>query len=88
MPFVAVPSVKPGVTVRPPGTARSRVTLKVSASPSVAEASAIVTLGAVESQAAVAATFSGGPVLRPSVAVLASTVTVTSSPSLGVTPSV
>ena len=43
MPSVAVPSVKPGVTFRPPATALSSVTVKEIASPSLAEASAIVT---------------------------------------------
>ena len=43
MPFAAVPSVKLGVTVRPPVTALSSVTVKVIASPSSAAASAIVT---------------------------------------------
>ena len=45
MPSVAVPSVKLGVTVRPPDTAASSVTVKVSASPSSAEESAMVTAG-------------------------------------------
>ena len=45
MPFVAVPSVKLGVTVNPPDTALLSVSVKVSESPSLAEASAIVTAG-------------------------------------------
>ena len=43
MPSVAVPSVKAGVTFSPPDTALSRVTVKVMESPSLAEASAMVT---------------------------------------------
>ena len=43
MPSVAVPSVKLGVTVSPPCTALSRVTVKVIVSPSLAEALSIVT---------------------------------------------
>ena len=43
MPDVAVPSVKPGVTVSPPDTALSSVTVKVIESPSLAEASAMAT---------------------------------------------
>ena len=43
--MVAVPSVKSGVTVKPPDTAWSSVTVKVIASPSAALASAIVTAG-------------------------------------------
>ena len=42
-------SVKLGVTVRPPDTALSRVTVKVRASPSAALASAIVTAGGTPS---------------------------------------
>ena len=49
MPFVAVPSVKLGVTVRPPDTALSSVTVKVRESPSAALASAIVTAGPASS---------------------------------------
>ena len=49
MPLVAVTSVKLGVTVRPPGTALSSVTVNVIASPSSADASAIVTAGAASS---------------------------------------
>ena len=45
MPLVAVPSVKLGVTVKPPETALSRVTVKLIESPSLAEASAMVTAG-------------------------------------------
>ena len=44
MPSVAVTSVKPGVTVRPPDTARSSVTVNVICSPSAADASSIVTV--------------------------------------------
>ena len=40
-----MPSVKLGVTVKPPETALSSVTVKVIESPSLAEASAIVTAG-------------------------------------------
>ena len=40
---MAVTSVKDGVTVRPPSTALSSVTVNVIASPSLAEASSIVT---------------------------------------------
>ena len=39
-----MPSAKPGVTVRPPDTALSSVTVKLIASPSAAEASAMVTV--------------------------------------------
>ena len=42
MPFVAVPSVKPGVTVKPPGTVMSSVTVNVSPSPSSADVSSMV----------------------------------------------
>ena len=42
MPLVAVPPVKLGVTVSPPDTALSNVTVKVIDSPSAAEASAMV----------------------------------------------
>ena len=42
---MAVPSVKPGVTVRPPATALSSVTVNDIDSPSAAEASATVTAG-------------------------------------------
>ena len=45
MPFVAVTSVKLGVTVSPPDTALSSVTVKVIESPSAALASAMVTAG-------------------------------------------
>ena len=46
MPSVAVPSVKLGVTVSPPETAASSVTVKVIPSPSSADSSPIVTAGA------------------------------------------
>ena len=49
MPFVAVPSVKLGATVSPPGTALSSVTMKVIESPSLADASAIVNAAASSS---------------------------------------
>ena len=88
MPFVAVPSVKLGVTVRPPDTARSSVTVKVSASPSVAEVSATVSVGTVPSHVAVATTFCAGPVFTPSVAASWRTVTVTFVFPSGVTSSV
>ena len=52
MPFVAVPSVKLGVTVNPPDTALSSVTVNVRGSPSLADASAIVNV-AVSSSAIV-----------------------------------
>ena len=42
MPSVAVPSVNEGVTVNPPATASSSVTVNVIESPSSADASAIV----------------------------------------------
>ena len=45
----------------------------------------IVTVGASASQAAVLVTAAAGPVLRPSLAASCRTVTVTSSPSSGVT---
>ena len=48
MPLAAVTSVKLGVTVSPPATASSSVTVKVIESPSPAEASAIVTAGALD----------------------------------------
>ena len=43
MPFLAVPSLKLGVTVSPPDTALSSLTVKVSGAPSLADASVIVT---------------------------------------------
>ena len=43
MPLVAVPPLKLGVTVSPPPTALSSVTVKVMDSPSSAEASSMVT---------------------------------------------
>ena len=49
MPSAAVPSVKLGVTVKPPDTALSSVTVKVSESPSSAESSVTVTAGAAGS---------------------------------------
>ncbi len=49
MPFVAVPSVKLGVTVRPPDTALSSVTVNAIPSPSSAEASSMVNAGALSS---------------------------------------
>ena len=49
MPFLAVPSVKRGVTVSPPVTALSSVTVKVRESPSAADASATVTAGSAPS---------------------------------------
>ena len=45
MPFVAVTSVKLGVTVRPPGTTLSSVTVNASEPPSLASASATVRIG-------------------------------------------
>ena len=45
MPFVAVPSVKVGVTVSPRGTALSSVSVNIIRSPSVAEASVTLTAG-------------------------------------------
>ena len=45
MPFVAVPSVKLGVTLRPPDTREDSATVNVSVSPSAADTSAIVTSG-------------------------------------------
>ena len=72
-----MPSVKPGVTVRPPGTARSSVTVKVSVSPSAAEASPIVTVGAVLSQTAVSVMSADGVRFTPSVAASFGTVTIT-----------
>ena len=47
--FVAVPSVKRGVTVSPPVTALSSVTVNAIELPSTADASAIVTAGCVPS---------------------------------------
>ena len=64
---MAVTSVKLGVTVNPPHTALSSVTVNASRSPSSADASAIVTAGAPSSSMivpvarAVAATFSEVP---------------------------
>ena len=80
--------MKPGVTFRPPDTARSSVTVKVSASPSAAEASPIVTLGGPASQAAVAVTSAAGVRFTPSVAASFGTVTTTSAPPAGVRMSV
>ena len=45
MPFVALTSVNEGVTVSPPETALSRVTVKVRSSPSSAETFSMVTAG-------------------------------------------
>ena len=50
MPFTAVPSVKLGVTLKPPTTALSSVAVKVIALPSAAEASVIVTFAASSSR--------------------------------------
>ena len=50
MPLLAVPSVKLGVTVKPPATAWSSVAVKVIASPSSADASAIVSDAASSSR--------------------------------------
>ena len=50
MPSVAVPSVKLGVTVSPPDTALSSVTVNVIWSPSLADASAIVRAGVSSSR--------------------------------------
>ena len=49
MPAVAVTSVKPGVTVSPPDTALSSVTVTVMAPPSLPFASSIVTAGSLSS---------------------------------------
>ena len=46
---MAVTSVKPGVTVRPPDTALSSATVNVSESPSAALTSSIVTAGSAPS---------------------------------------
>ena len=54
MPFVAVTSVKLGVTVRPPDTGLSRVTVNVMAPPSLPFASSIVTAGGLSSSTIVA----------------------------------
>ena len=54
----------------------------------VAGTSLIATVGAAASQMAVADTAETGPVLRPSVAASATTVTVTLDPLIGVTASV
>ena len=64
MPFVAVTSVKLGVTVSPPDTALSSVTVNVIESPSAAEASAIVRAGLSLSRivpVAVSVTLTGVP---------------------------
>ncbi len=58
MPFVAVPSVKLGVTVKPPSTALSSFRVNVILSPSSATAAPIVT-AAVSSSKIVPVTVSG-----------------------------
>ena len=50
MPFVAVTSAKLGVTVRPPGTVLSRVTVNVKGLPSLADALAMLTVAASSSR--------------------------------------
>ena len=77
MPLVAVTSVKLGVTVNPPDTALSSLTVKVICSPSKATASSIVTSGAAPSSVmvpvavSVAVTVPAAPeTLRPTVNVL------------------
>ena len=64
-----MPSVKAGVTVRPPDTARCRVTVKVTGSPSAAPASETVTVALppvppLSSSAMVPV--AGSPVVTPS----------------------
>ena len=75
MPFAAVTSVKPGVTVKPPDTALSSVTVNVIESPSSADASAIVSPGASSSRIVPVAV---------SVAVTVSSVPETDSPTVNV----
>ncbi len=84
----------------PPATVTSPVTNPVTSSENVnvtlsavvelifAGTPPIVTVGAAASQTAVAVTADAGPVLRPSVAELAATSTVTFDPLVGVTASV
>ena len=84
MPFAAVPSVKLGVTVRPPDTAASSVTVNVIPSPSVAEASAMVNAGLsslviVPVAVSVAVTVTEAPdTLRPTVNVSSDSTSVSS----------
>jgi len=72
--IVAVPSVKLGVTVRPPDTALSSVTVNVIPAPSAAEASAMVNAGASSSLSSLLSLSSSSSTIVP-VAVLVVNVT-------------
>ena len=90
---VNVPFVPPVTVTSPvtnPVTSSEKVNVAVSAAVEsiVAGTPVIPTVGAAASQVAVAATAEAGPVLLPSVAEFAATVTVTSDPLVGVTTSV
>ena len=76
---MAVPSVKPGLTVSPPGTARSSFTVKTIGLPSPPDASPIVSTAGVSSSRIVPVAVS----VAVTVAVVPETVRLTVNVSLG-----